>query len=105
MQADIDSNNPLINYLSSLYSTQAIGVTNQLSNPSTSFIISQDNANLTAITTDHAKVAGVRLVSDEGSPVGSTFALRGWDINKNASTAELSFTYQNNDAVGLGITF
>ncbi len=104
LQADIDINNPSINYLSSLYSTQAIGFTNPQLNPSTSFIISQDNANLTAITTDRTDIAGVRLVSDTGSPVGGTSALRGWDINKNSSTAELSFNYQNSDAIGLGIT-
>ena len=94
------TNHPEINYKSSLYSTQAIGFNNPLSNPSTSFVISQDNANLTAITTDRTNIAGLRLVSDTGSPVGGTSALRGWDINKNASTAELSFKYQNSDIVG-----
>ena len=91
---------PEINYKSSLYSTQAIGFENLLDNRSSWYMLSLDNANLTAITTDRTKIAGLRLVSDEGSPVGGTSALRGWDINKNSSSAELSFMYQNSDIVG-----
>src|SRR5579863_7833495 len=98
--ASIDGTNPSIDYLSSLYSTQAIGYTNPLSSPASLFMVSQDNANLTAVTTDRTDTAGLRLVSDTGSPVGGTSALRGWDINKNGTTAELSFTYQNSDVVG-----
>ena len=93
-------NNPAIKYKSSLYSTQAIGFENLLSNPSTLFVISQENATVAAITTNRTDIAGLRLVSDTGSPVGGTSALRGWDINKNASTAKLSFKYQNSDLTG-----
>ena len=94
-------NNPEINYVSSLYSTKAIGFDNSLlSNPSSWFLLSNDEAHLTGITTDRTKIAGIRLVSDTASPVGGTSALRGWDINKNASTAELAFKYQNTDIVG-----
>ena len=45
------------------------------------------------------------LVSDTGSPVGGTSALRGWDINKNGTSAELSFSYQNSDAIGQAVDF
>ena len=101
MQANIASTNqPVIDYKSSLYSTQAIGFDNLLTNPSSWFMLSQDNANLTSITSDRTKVAGIRLVSDTGSPVGGTSALRGWDINKIGSTAALTFDYQNSDIVG-----
>jgi hypothetical protein len=104
LQVGIDGiSDPTINYLSSLYSTQAVGFTNLLPNPSSSFVISLDNANFTAITTDRTDIAGLRLVSDAGSPVGVTSALRGWDINKNATSAELSFSYQNSDVVGQAI--
>ncbi len=98
LQAGINSStNPEIQYQSSLYSTEGIGFYNPGASASSLFIQSSDNANLTAITTDNTDVAGLRLVSDTGSPVGGTSALRGWDINKNASTAELSFSFQNSD--------
>jgi gas vesicle protein len=104
LQADINpTNNPQLDYLSSLYSTQAIGLHNPLINPTSWFVVSQANANLTAVTTNRTDSAGVRLVSDTGSPVGGTSALRGWDISKNGSSAQLSFTYQNSDIVGQSV--
>jgi len=102
IQAAIDpTDHPDINYKSSLYSTQAIGFDNEFGHPSSLFMLSANqDAYLTGITTDRTKIAGLRLVSDTASPVGGTTALRGWDINKNASTAELAFKYQNSDIVG-----
>ncbi len=94
------TNHPSIEYLSSLYSTQAIGLSNLFGNPSTWFVEANADSKLAAVTTVRSNVAGIRLVSDTGSPVGGTSALRGWDINKNATTAELSFKYQNSDTVG-----
>ncbi len=100
VQAAITSSNePSIKYKSSLYSTQAIGYQNNTTNASL-FALAPNATNVTAITTDRTKTAGVRLVSDTASPVGGTTALRGWDINKNASTAELAFKYQNSDSSG-----
>ncbi len=81
------SNTPGINYQSSLYATQAIGIINPTSNPSTLFGLSNNASNLTAITTDRTQTAGLRLVSDEGSPVGGTSALRGWDMQKTGTAA------------------
>jgi trimeric autotransporter adhesin len=92
-----NSTNPEIQYKSSLYSTEGIGFFNPTANSSSLFVQSSENANLTAVTTTNTDVAGLRLVSDTGSPVGGTTALRGWDVNKNASTAELSFSFQNSD--------
>jgi hypothetical protein len=92
-----DSTQPEIQYKSSLYSTEGIGFFNPGTSPSSLFVQSSDNTNLTAVTTDNTDTAGVRLVSDTGSPVGGVTALRGWDINKNSSTAELSFSFQNSD--------
>ncbi len=101
LQAAIGAtNNPGLDYLSSLYSTQAIGFNNPTNNPSTFFALSNDNTNLASITTDRTKVAGISLLSDEGSPVGSTSALRGWNIQKNATAAALAFNYRNTDIVG-----
>ena len=97
------TNHPVINYVPSLYATQAIGFTNPAANPSTWFVLANGNADLTAITTSRAQSAAIRLVSDEGSSgVGGTSAIRGWDITKNADTnAGLSFNYQNTDSFGL----
>ncbi len=97
------SNNPGLSYQSSLYSTQAIGVNNPTSNPSTSFVISNAGANLTAVTTDRTQAANINLFSDEGSPVGGTSALRGWDMQKTGTTASLAFNYQNSDATGQSV--
>ena len=101
VQADIDpTNHPGLNYKSSLYSTQAIGFDNTFGSPSSLYSLSADNADLTSVTTDRTKTSGLRLVSDTGSPLGGTSALRGWDVEKNSTSGELSFTYRNSDLVG-----
>src|SRR5207237_7414587 len=82
---------PSIQYKSSLYSSQGIGMSNPSANPSSLYVTSNNNANLVAIAKNRSYIAGVRLVSDTGSPIGGTSALRGWDINKKGSTAELLF--------------
>lgn len=94
------SDNPQLDYYSSLYASKAIGYTNKIGNPSSLFALSSNNSNLVSVTNDRTKTAGLRLVSDQGLSVGGTSALRGWDINKNATSAELSFKYQNTDANG-----
>ncbi len=101
VQANIDAtDHPGLNYKSSFYSTQAIGFDNPYGSASSLYSLSADNADVTSVTTDRTKIAGLRLVSDTGSPVGGTSALRGWDVNKNATSGALSFTYQNSDLVG-----
>ncbi|HLX52293.1 MAG TPA: hypothetical protein VKR58_00030, partial [Aquella sp.] len=94
------SNQPTINYLPSLYSSQAIGIDNFLSTPTSLFIVTDDNANLTSVTTDRSKTSTLQLFSDEGVTVGGTSALRGWEIQKNSNNAELVFNYQNSDSSG-----
>src|SRR5205807_9628031 len=88
----------------SLYSAQALGIENPSFNPTTLYVVSNGNADVAAITTNRADTAGVRLMSDTGVPVGGTSALRGWDMYKNGSSAELTFKYQNNDPLLLGTT-
>ncbi len=93
------SNNPRFVYNPAIYSTQGLGYQNPQSSPSSFFALSGYNTNFTAITTDRTKVAGLRLVSDTSMTIGNgATGLRGWDINKNASTAQLSFSYQNSDS-------
>ena len=104
LQASIGATeNPQFDYNPNIYNTQAIGYINTTANPATLFALSANNVQLDAITTDSSKKANVRLVSDTGSPVGGTSALRGWDITKNGTTAELSFQYQNSDSAGQSI--
>jgi hypothetical protein len=90
---------PRLIYKSSLYGEQAIGYENP-SSKSCLFTLSPDDSHLCTITTDRTKTAHIRLVSDTGGTVGTTAALRGWDIMKEASSSELSFQYQNSDTVG-----
>ena len=100
LQVAISSiNNPSIDYHSSLYVTQAIGLNNPTLNPSSLFS-SNDDAYLSTISSNRSKSSILCLVSDVGSPIGGTSALRGWDIEKNPTSAELSFNYQNTDAFG-----
>jgi hypothetical protein len=101
--ASANTPTPSLDYQPSLYGTQAIGLINPEANPSSWFVLSTEAADLTAITTNNTDTASVRLVSDTGTPVGGTSALRGWDITKNASTAELSFNYQNTDTTGQAV--
>ena len=63
------SNHPGINYKSSLYSAQALGFENTYGSASSFYSLSANNSDLVSITTNRANVAGLRLVSDTGSPV------------------------------------
>jgi hypothetical protein len=52
-------------------------------------------------TTDRTNPTSVVLASDTAATFGAgTTAFRGWTVNKNASTAELAFNYENTDTVG-----
>lgn len=94
------SNNPQIVYNPFIYSTGAMGYQHTQASPTSLFVLSGSDTNFTAITTDRTKIAGLRLVSDTSLTVGGPNGLgvRGWDVNKNASTAQLSFSYQNSDS-------
>lgn len=98
IQAGVDTvHNPQIDYKSSLYSSQAIGFKNSVNNPTLWFVSSANESGFSGITTDRTKNTSLQLLSDTGTVFGGTTALRGWKINKNGSTAELSFNYQNTD--------
>ena len=96
-------NSPEIAYKSSLYSTQALGYQNSMTGPASLFALGNNATNVTAITTDRTQTAGLRLVSDTGSPVGNATGVRGWDITKNGASAELAFSYQNTDPFGQSV--
>jgi trimeric autotransporter adhesin len=100
--ADIgsDVNDPQISYKTNLYNAQGLGYFNPAGMAATSYTLNNDNSSVAAITTDRAKISNLNLISDQGSPVGGLSAVRGWDISKKSSTAELNFQYQNTDISG-----
>ena len=89
-----NNNNPNIEYHPLLYGAQSIGYFNPKANDSSLFVKSSKNTKVVAVTEDHTKITGLKLISDQSS---DETAIRGWDIEKNASTAELAFQFQNND--------
>jgi hypothetical protein len=100
IQAEIShTNHPKIDYKSSLYSYHAMGFESSIASPASWFVSSADKSNLSGITTDRTKSCSLQLISDTANPLGSTAALRGWNINKKGSSAQLSFDYQNTDIV------
>jgi hypothetical protein len=60
-----------------------------------------DNASYYAITKDFTKEAKIALISD--SPAGSYNNIRGWEINKTGTNADLKFTFTNNNETGKSI--
>ncbi len=89
-----------IAYNTNVYSTEAIGFENDTINPTSWFVVSPSSTGFSSITTDRTQPSSLMLVSDEGVSFGGTSALRGWTINKNGSSAELAFKYQNSDLIG-----
>jgi hypothetical protein len=100
IQAEISqTNRPRIDYKSSLYSSHAMGFESSVTSPASWFVSSAGKSNLSGITTDRTKSCSLQLISDTANPLGSAAALRGWNINKKGSSAQLSFDYQNTDIV------
>ena len=98
------SNNPQINFISSLYSNKAFTTQNFTNEQSAFANISNNNSSLISATTSNTSGASLRLVSDRTAPIGSETTIRGWDITKNGNTnAQLDFNFQNNDETGLSV--
>ena len=87
---------PRMEYKFNLYGTRALGYENPTGTASTFFVRGSDETGVAAITSNHARVSRLRLISD----VGGAGLMRGWNIGKNATSAELSFAYQNMDPTG-----
>lgn len=95
------TNTPELAYKTSLYGAQAIGFDNlDNGNSAATYSVGQSDSYLLGVTTNRAQISGLRLVSDTGSPLGTLAALRGWNIYKKASSAELAFDYSNSDPTG-----
>ena len=98
------SNNPQINFISSLYSNKAFTTQNFTNERSAFANISNNNSSLISATTSNTSGASLHLVSDRTTPIGSETTIRGWDITKNGNTnAQLDFNFQNNDETGLSV--
>jgi len=55
-----------------------------------------NNAHSIVVTGDRDKEAGIKLISDAGG-LGDGANVRGWTISKLGTTADLAFTFTNND--------
>ena len=91
---------PSLNYQSDCYSNKGTLYIDPNSDPAFTGIESQSNASHYVITTDRTKDASINLLSDTSGSVGSGANIRGWAIDKFGTSANLAFTYTNNDTSG-----
>lgn len=91
---------PNLGYRSNYYGNKGTVYLNENSNPTFNAIqATSSDANYFVITNDRTKQTGINLLSDT-SNVGNGDNIRGWTIAKVANSAELMFTYTNNDTSG-----
>lgn len=93
------ADNPTFSYLTNFYSTRALGYRSTVASTLYS-LCDQNDTNITAVTGKRNKSTSINLISDEGVPIGSNTALRGWSITKVPNSSELIFNYQNTNTVG-----
>jgi cytoskeletal protein CcmA (bactofilin family) len=62
-----------------------------------------NNAYSMVITSSRDKETGIKLVSDMSSTIGNGDNVRGWAITKLGNSADLTFSYTNNDSSGLAV--
>jgi hypothetical protein len=92
---------PLLVYNPNYYGHKGTAYINANANPTFNATQSNvNNANYYVITGDRTKTSAINLISDTNSTVGSGANVRGWEISKVATTADLAFTYTNNDTSG-----
>lgn len=60
----------------------------------------KSDAEIIAITGDRTKKAEIKLYSDTATTIGDGTSIRGWDICKEQTSADLKFTFTNNDTSG-----
>lgn len=95
-----EASSPNLAYRSSYYGNKGTVFVND--NNDSTFNATQaalNNANYYVVTQDRTKEAGINLISDTGN-VGVGDNIRGWGINKIGTSADLAFTYTNNDTSG-----
>ena len=93
-------NNPHLDYWNNMYGTQTIRYHNKTSSPSLFSSVGNNTIGFASVTTDRTQPSSLQLFSDTGATVGTTTSLRGWTIQKNGSSSELSFSFQNSDLTG-----
>jgi len=64
-----------------------------------SFVVQASSSDYFAISTDRDKTSSLHLYSDTGA-FGVFDAVRGWKIRKEATTANLTFNFENDDSFG-----
>jgi len=100
---------PHLAYEPSYYGTKGTVYKNPQGTPTFSgTLASGNNAYSYIITSSRDKETGLRLISDhhliDGSDgMGSGANVRGWTISKLSTSADLAFTYTNNDSSGLAV--
>lgn len=94
------TNKPNLSYKTNYYGNK--GTVYQNPNNDATFNATQaasNNASYYVLTSDRTKASALHLISDT-SNVGSGDNVRGWSITKTGTSADLAFTYSNNDTSG-----
>ena len=91
---------PSLNYESNYYGNKGTVYVNPNADPTVHAIQAQSNNALSYVVTgDNTKEASINLISDTAN-FGVSDNIRGWGIDKLGSSANLAFTYTNNDTSG-----
>jgi hypothetical protein len=91
---------PVLSYKNNFYNTGGL----QMSTVGEDVSVAASSAmaaSFIASTSDRTKTTAVSLYSDTAPSMGGTTSLRGWDIVKNATTAELAFKFRNSDLAAM----
>jgi len=88
---------PTLSYEPNYYGYKGAVYANTNNNPTFNATQSdQNNARYFVVTGKNYKEAGISLISDSDN-IGDAANVRGWSIIKTGTTAELAFTFTNND--------
>ena len=93
-------NEPILSYQPSYYGNQGTVYINRTTNNMFNGTQADGgNANYYVITNNRNQSSSLNLISDTGA-IGSGSNVRGWSISKVGTSADLAFTYTNNDTSG-----
>lgn len=93
------ANVPILKYFPSFYGYDAMVNYNVIENNAMGAYTTYSTA-LSAITALRTNSATIQLFSDTSGTIGSSSALRGWQISKTGTSGNLLFNYSNNDLSG-----
>jgi hypothetical protein len=102
---DGPANRPCLSYEPNYYGAKGTVYKNPGSTPTCNATQALgNNAYSYVITSSRDKEACIKLVSDTSSTMGDWNNVRGWEIKKLANSADLAFSFTNNDSSGLAIS-